>query len=163
MTKVFYNPTRGRVSWTSLGTEIREFILSDQESRYRLIIGSDSRIKKRGGGQDLDLVTAIVIHRKGRGGRYFWRKQKIKNVYSLKEKLYRETIASLEVAHKLLGILKEDLNGHFETLEIHIDVGERGPSREMIKELVGMVTGNGFTAKTKPGAYAASSVADKYT
>ena len=163
MTKFFRNPTKGRLSWSHLGGEIKKFILSDQESSYRLIIGSDSRIKKREGRQDLDLVTAVVIHRKGRGGRYFWCKQSIKNVYSLKEKLYRETIASLEVAHKLMGILKEDLNGHFETLEIHIDVGERGPSREMIKELVGMVTGNGFTARTKPGAYAASSVADKYT
>ena len=163
MADFFYNPTKGKVSWGNLGSEIRDFILSERSSTYRLIIGSDSRIRKRREKRDLDLVTAIVIHRKGRGGRYFWCKQRIKNVYSLKEKLYRETIASLEIAHKLLGILKEDLNGQFETLEIHIDVGEKGPSREMIKELVGMVTGNGFTAKTKPGAYAASSVADKYT
>jgi len=163
MIDIFHNPTKGKVSWGNLGGEIRDFVLSDKHSTYRLIIGSDSRIKKRQGRQDLDLVTAIVIHRKGRGGRYFWRKKRIKNVYSLKEKLYRETIASLEIAQKLLGILKEDLNGQFEALEIHIDVGENGPSREMIKELVGMVTGNGFTAKTKPGAYAASSVADKYT
>jgi len=48
-------------------------------------------------------------------------------------------------------------------LEIHIDVGEVGPTREMIKEVVGMVTGSGFTAKTKPEAYGAASVADKYT
>jgi len=33
----------------------------------------------------------------------------------------------------------------------------------MIKEVVGMVTGNGFTAKTKPDSYGASKVADKHT
>lgn len=163
MTNIFHNPTRGKISWDNLGGEIRDFILADKQATYRLIIGSDSRVKKRAERQDLELVTAIVIHRKGRGGRYFWCKQRVRNVYSLKEKLYRETIASLEVAHKLLRVLKDDLNGQFEALEIHIDVGENGPSREMIKELVGMVTGNGFTAKTKPKAYAASSVADKYT
>ena len=33
----------------------------------------------------------------------------------------------------------------------------------MIKEVVGMVTGSGYVAKTKPNAYAASYVADKHT
>ena len=48
-------------------------------------------------------------------------------------------------------------------MEIHVDVGEHGDTREMIKDVVGMVTGNGFVAKTKPYAYAASYVADKHT
>ena len=46
---------------------------------------------------------------------------------------------------------------------IHGYFGERGDTREMIKEVVGMVTGNGFVAKTKPEAYGASYVADKHT
>ena len=33
----------------------------------------------------------------------------------------------------------------------------------MIKEVVGIVTGNGYVAKTKPEAYGASYVADKHT
>jgi predicted RNase H-related nuclease YkuK (DUF458 family) len=32
----------------------------------------------------------------------------------------------------------------------------------MIREVVGMVVGNGYTAKTKPESFAASSVADKH-
>lgn len=163
MANYFRNPTKGRLTWEKLGEEIRRFIISQPEENYQLIIGSDSRTRSIQGKKAIDVVTAVVIHRKGKGGRYFWSKKKILNVHSLKEKLYRETIASLESAHKLMGILKEDLNGHYQALEIHIDVGERGPSREMIKELVGMVNGNGFKAKTKPSAYAASSVADKYT
>ena len=151
------------MAWEDLSQEIRRFIVAHPEDDYQLIIGSDSRTKIEGKSHGLDLVTAVVIHRKGRGGRYFWSKTRVINVFSLKEKLYHETISSLETAHKLMGILKEDLNGQFEALEIHIDVGEKGPSREMIKELVGMVNGNGFKAKTKPGAYAASTVADKYT
>ena len=48
-------------------------------------------------------------------------------------------------------------------LEIHVDVGTVGPTREMIKEVVGMVTGSGYTAKTKPESFGASVVADKHT
>jgi predicted RNase H-related nuclease YkuK (DUF458 family) len=55
------------------------------------------------------------------------------------------------------------LNGERYKLEIHIDVGDVGPTREMIKEVVGMVTGNGFTAKTKPESFGAFSLADKNT
>ncbi len=163
MTSYFLNPTKGKLSWKDLGKEIQDFIVSGPDEDYQLIIGSDSRGKSYRGRPGLDLVTAIVIHRKGRGGRYFWSKRKVAKVYSLKERLYHETIASLGIARKLMGVLKDDLNGQFEALEIHIDIGEKGPSREMIKELVGMVNGNGFRAKTKPKAYAASSVADKYT
>jgi uncharacterized protein len=48
-------------------------------------------------------------------------------------------------------------------LEIHIDVGPLGPTRDMIREVVGMVNGNGYVAKTKPDSWGASSVADKHT
>ena len=72
---------------------------------------------------------------------------------------------SLEIAQDLLAQLKssmkvsQELNYDF---QIHIDVGQNGPTREMIKEVIGMVRGNGFRAKIKPDSYAASHVADRY-
>jgi hypothetical protein len=161
--KKFSNPTKGLVEWREIGKEIRDFIHTDPDGDYQLIIGSDSRSKNTEKENFIDLVSAIVIHRKGNGARYFFYKERVDDIYSLKEKLYQETIASLDLARNLMDVLREDLNGYYEELEIHIDVGENGPSREVIKELVGMVVGNGFKAKTKPTAYAASSVADKYT
>ena len=161
--KTFQNPTKGEVKWEDIGMEIRDFIHTDPEGDYQLIIGSDSRSKNTETENFIDLVSAIVIHRRGRGARYFFYKERVDNIYSLKEKLYEETVASLDLARNLIEVLKEDLNGYYEELEIHIDVGENGPSREVITELVGMVVGNGFKAKTKPSAYAASSVADRYT
>ncbi len=161
--RIFKNPTKGDVEWRNIGKEIRDFILTEPDDDYQLIIGSDSRSKNTKAENFLDLVSAIVIHRKGSGARYFFHKKRVDDIYSLKEKLYQETIASLDLARDLIDVLKEDLNGYYEELEIHIDVGENGPSRVVIKELVGMVVGNGFRAKTKPTAYAASSVADKYT
>ena len=87
------------------------------------------------------------------------------NIHSIREKIYAETIMSLNIAREFVPALRENLNGNFPKydLEIHIDVGEFGDTREMIKEVVGMVTGNGFVAKTKPEAYGASYVADKHT
>ncbi|EKD86242.1 MAG: hypothetical protein ACD_37C00395G0001 [uncultured bacterium] len=74
-------------------------------------------------------------------------------------------MVSLDFAAGFVPLLKKKLNGDSPSynLEIHIDVGEHGDTREMIKEVVGMVTGNGFVAKTKPNAYGASYVADKHT
>ncbi|OGH30159.1 MAG: hypothetical protein A3F30_00705 [Candidatus Levybacteria bacterium RIFCSPHIGHO2_12_FULL_37_12] len=74
-------------------------------------------------------------------------------------------MSSLNFASTFVPLLKKDLNGAMPdyNLEIHIDVGEHGDTRDMIKEVVGMVTGNGYVAKTKPEAYGASYVADKHT
>ena len=48
-------------------------------------------------------------------------------------------------------------------IEIHLDVGTQGRSKEIIREVVGMVTGSGFDARIKPDSYGASTVADKFT
>ena len=67
------------------------------------------------------------------------------------------------MADLFLPLLQEELNGEYELLEIHIDAGGNGPTKELMKELIGMVVGNGFTAKVKPEAFGASAVADRHT
>ncbi|MCG2691292.1 ribonuclease H-like YkuK family protein, partial [Microgenomates group bacterium] len=112
----------------------------------------------------LKLVTAIVIHKLGHGGKYFWQGKIVPTTHTLRDKIYAETIQSIELAGRFLPKLNQRLNGNagYE-LEIHIDVGRVGETRDMIKEVVGMVTGNGYTAITKPDSYGASKVADKHT
>jgi predicted RNase H-related nuclease YkuK (DUF458 family) len=46
--------------------------------------------------------------------------------------------------------------------EIHADVGENGPTKQMIQEVVGMIRANNFTVRTKPESYAATNVADRH-
>ena len=48
-------------------------------------------------------------------------------------------------------------------LEIHVDIGKNGPTKELIDEVVGMILGSGLAVRIKPEAYAASAVADKHT
>lgn len=143
--------------------ELVEFMNAEQDYFYRLVIGTDSKSGKPGKAQSVNFVTAVVIHRLGKGGRYFWQKNRVGNIATLRDKIYTETLLSIQLAERLVPQFTKRLNGQRYKLEIHIDVGDAGPTREMIKEVIGLVTGNGFTAKTKPESYAASTVADKHT
>lgn len=159
---VFNSPSKGRLKLGEVVEEIGTFLTADLESSYRLVIGTDSH--KNGTPQEADFVSAIVVHRQGQGGRYFWHRQSLTNVRTLRDKIYQETLLSLDLAETLVPELQRRLEAAEDRyqLEIHIDVGQNGPTREMIREVVGMVVGNGYTAKTKPEAYGAFVVADRH-
>ncbi|MBI2621681.1 MAG: ribonuclease H-like YkuK family protein [Candidatus Levybacteria bacterium] len=163
----FENITHGVLTSEGVLEIIKNFLEEVPDGKYSLVIGTDSHEKNGSGlsSKNISLVTAIIVHRRGFGGKYFWNKKHVSNIHSLREKIYAETMTSLDFAASFVPLLKKNLNGHSPTynLEIHIDVGEHGDSRDMIKEVVGLVTGNGFVAKTKPEAYGASYVADKHT
>lgn len=163
----FESLTHGQLTHDEVLQMIKNFLEENPKSEYSLVIGTDSHeingsnLKNR----EINLVTAVLIHRRGFGGKYFWNKKSVGNIHSLREKIYAETMTSLSFASTFVPQLKKKLNGRSPNynLEIHIDVGEHGDTREMIKEVVGMVTGSGYVAKTKPYAYGASYVADKHT
>jgi predicted RNase H-related nuclease YkuK (DUF458 family) len=159
----FWSPTKGFLPLTSVVREISSFVGEDKHGHYRLVIGTDSQTRRINGETEVDFVTAIIIHKLGSGGRYFWRKEKQKKRYVLREKIYAETLRSLGLAEQLVPLLRQEVPAGKYDLEIHIDVGPVGPTREMIKEVVGMVRGNGYTARTKPDSYGASVVADRHT
>ncbi|MCL5970678.1 MAG: ribonuclease H-like YkuK family protein [Patescibacteria group bacterium] len=165
--KEFNSSTYGRLSLDEVLVLIKSFLEENPDASYSIVIGTDSEEKMLNGTKkkSINLITAIVIYRKGFGGRYFWKRKYQYNIHTLREKIYAETVTSLEFATMFVPMLKKSLNGHSPNydLEIHIDVGEHGATREMIREVVGMVTGNGFVAKTKPFSYAASNIADKHT
>ena len=160
---LFNSPSIGKLSAEKMVDELVAFMGDDPEYFYRLVIGTDSKTGRNDRPRKVDFVTAVVIHRKGKGARYFWQKKKVEKIVTLRDKIYSETLLSIRLAEKLVPRLTKKLNGERYRLEIHIDVGDVGPTREMIKEVVGMVNGNGFTAKTKPEAYGAYCVADKHT
>ncbi|MCK8824996.1 ribonuclease H-like YkuK family protein [Fuchsiella alkaliacetigena] len=153
----FISPTEGRLSFEQTFNSIISFVKEFPKDNYRLIIGSDSQQKEKA-----IFVTAIIIYREGKGARFYYTKERTKRKHTLREKIYHETLKSLEVAkeitEKILMDSISDLN-----IEIHLDVGQNGDTRDLIKEVVGLVIGNGYEAKIKPLAYAASSVADRYT
>lgn len=158
--------THGEIKISQSIQLIKNFLEEKSEAEYSLVIGTDSHEKAANGSSKvISLVTAVLVHRKGYGGKYFWKRKNMHNIHSLREKIYAETLESLNFALFFVPLLRKELNGNspLYNLEIHIDVGEHGDTRDMIKEVVGMVTGNGFVAKTKPQAYGATYVADKHT
>lgn len=164
MKQTFYSPSAGIVSQARVIEDIVSFIKDDRKALYNLAIGTDSHSKEDNKPRSVMFVTAIVIHRKGYGGRYFWQKKTVDKVATLRDRIYMETMLSVNFAQRFIPELKMALtNGEKYDLEIHIDVGEKGETRVMIKEVVGIVVGNGFTARTKPDSYGASIVADKHT
>jgi len=161
----FNSSDQSGLKFSDIINSIKQFLEEDKKGQYKLTIGTDSEVKTGVDGKVLELITAIVIYKKGHGGRFFWTRKRIKNVKTLREKIYQEVLLSIETAKYLVPELKAQLNGHCARydLEIHVDVGEKGQTREMIKEVVAVVSGYGYTAKTKPESYAATNVADRYT
>jgi predicted RNase H-related nuclease YkuK (DUF458 family) len=153
----FINPTRGPLNFEQMFGDIVAYIQEAPEDRYKLIIGTDSQL-----GDDVCFVTAVVVHRKGKGGRYYYRRDHERINRSLRQRIFYETARSLDVASRLAAKLAE--NGHADlNVEIHCDVGRNGETKDLIREVVGMVVGSGFDARIKPDSYGASCVADKYT
>jgi predicted RNase H-related nuclease YkuK (DUF458 family) len=153
----FVSPTHGKLSFERMFERIVQYMEEQRDQRYNLIIGTDSLL-----GDDTCFVTAVVIHRVGHGGRYFYHRFRNRKIESLRQRILFETSLSLETASQISAELAK--NGFSELpLEIHLDVGDRGETKRIIREVVGMVQGSGYAAVTKPDSYGASKVADRET
>ncbi|MCL2336157.1 MAG: ribonuclease H-like YkuK family protein [Firmicutes bacterium] len=153
----FISPSKGSLSFAEMMADIYLYIGDLPSSSYKIIVGTDSMVR-----DNTCFISAVVVHRLGKGARYYYRKKIHRKIKSLRQKIFYETSLSLELGGQIAKQFSE--NGYAEMpVEIHIDVGVQGETRNLIKEVVGMVTGSGFQAKIKPDAYGASCVADKHT
>ncbi|MDD4766863.1 MAG: ribonuclease H-like YkuK family protein [Desulfotomaculaceae bacterium] len=156
----FTSPSKGKMRFSAMMDDIIQYIQDLPASAYKIIIGSDSMVRN-----DTCLVTAVVVDRLGKGARYYYHKKIKRKIKSLRQKIFYETALSLEVGgmvHKYFADFGFDDHDD-PNVEIHIDVSVHGDTKDLIREVVGMVTGSGFRAKIKPEAYGASTVADKHT
>lgn len=158
MNDLFQSPTYGTLTLQEIREKIAVFMASCSESKYRIVIGSDSQPKDG----EADFVSAIIVHRVGQGAIYFWQREIKKKKYVLRDRIYEEASLSLSLADKFLDVCKAD-GIHKYDLEIHVDIGQIGETRKIINEVVGMVRGSGYNVKIKPESYGASKVADRHT
>lgn len=153
----YISPSRGRLDFDKMFADIAEYINADAESEYDVIVGTDSQL-----GEETCFVTAVIVHRRGKGARYYYTRTRERVNRSLRQRIFYEASLSLNLAGQLAERLAQ--NGYADLkVEIHLDVGENGRTRDLIREVVGMVVGSGFDARIKPDSFGASSVADKYT
>jgi predicted RNase H-related nuclease YkuK (DUF458 family) len=156
---LFTASSGARLTAEQVVAALAAFMQESHTHTYKVTIGSDSEAMAD---KRADFVTAIVIHRVGNGGIYFYRRiVGDKKFHTLRDRIYNEVLLSLEIAHHFLRVAKEAALPHFD-FEIHVDVGTEGATRSMLQELVGMIRANNFIAKTKPDSYAASKVADRH-
>jgi predicted RNase H-related nuclease YkuK (DUF458 family) len=183
---VFHSPTKGAIDLNRVIYELIDYKKENLEAKYKIVIGTDSEVKEKG----IEFVCVVAVHRIGKGGRYFWSRIYEERKLDLRNRIYQEAVISLALAGALLEkelefhkmrvdmgqsitdifkmLEKESKNGSNQEiiftneLEIHVDIGQNGPTREMIKEIIGMVKGSGFFVKIKPEAYAAATLADRH-
>jgi len=160
----FYNPSRGNLKVNQVIDEILDYMNGKPEKFYDIIVGCDSS-----SGEEPHFPVAVVILRVGEGGRFFLKKIGYKNrkFYNWKTRVLEEVLLSCELALFLREnfekkIQSQNNNFNYQFRYIHADIGENGATRDMIKEVTGLIRGNGFEPKIKPEAYVASTVADRY-
>ncbi len=158
MPETFISSLGIRLTVPQVVEEIMAFMGKDLLSRYRVTIGTDSQLLSS---KNADFVNAVVVHRVGNGGRYFYRRFELGTFHTLRDRMIREALISLELAEQLLAELKKFPLPEFE-FEIHADVGMNGPTKAVINEIVGMIRANNFEVKIKPDSYAATNVADRH-
>lgn len=157
----FYNPSQGDLDISQVIDEISNYTKQKPEKFYDIIVGCDSS-----SGEEPHFPIAVVILRRGLGGRFFLKRINYKNrkFYNWKQRILEEVLLSCELALFLKEKLEEKLDpSNYQFRYIHADVGENGATKDMIKEVTGLIRGNGFEPKIKPESFVASTVADRYS
>ena len=74
---LFHSTTHGDIPLLQVLDELRIFLEENPKAKYSLVIATDSHEKfETKNTKSINLVTAIVVYRKGFGGKYFWRRKK---------------------------------------------------------------------------------------
>jgi len=158
----FFNPTKGNLSFDKVIEEIFIYIREEPDYEYEIVVGCDSS-----SGEEPSFPIAVVVLRKGAGGRFFLKKVRYhkRKFYNLQQRILEEVWLSCKLALKMREVIEQraDKNLNYVFEYIHADVGQHGATKDMVKEVVGLIKGNGFEAKIKPEAYAATVVADRFS
>lgn len=164
----FFSPSKGDLSFDQVIGEIFSYMQESPDNAYEVVVGCDSPSSDKP-----FFPIAIVVLKTGFGGRFFLKKMHypeefLKKFVVWKNRILQEVYLSCELALQLREALEKktkelNYNFNYQFEYIHADVGERGKTKEMIKEVVGLIKSNGFEPKIKPYSFAATVVADRYT
>ncbi|MBE3556976.1 MAG: ribonuclease H-like YkuK family protein [Firmicutes bacterium] len=153
----FISGTHQHLSWDDMVSDMLRFVTAFPADDFHCIIGTDSQPRLQ-----CRFVTAIVLHRIGHGGRFYYAYYPEEKTPVLSQRMYEEAARSL-----LVGEILRERFAHTPLqqvpMEIHLDVGLHGASRQVASTLRALVEQSGYIARIKPDAFGASKVADRYT
>ena len=97
---LFISPSLGKITLEKVFEDINTFINHNPQDLFKIVVGTDSMTKN-----ETIFVSAIVIHRIGKGARYYYRKEPRKHINSLRQRVFYEAALSMEVAIHLKEFL----------------------------------------------------------
>ena len=157
---LFHSPSRGALRFDGVMRAIAEYMAKEPRGQYKIIVGTDSAARNI-----TTLATVLIVHHVGHGAIYFFTKSPIKEFKTLRDRIFDEAMTSIMLAQELRSALNDAIGDTFfwDGNEIHVDIGENGPPRELIEAVSGIIKGYHFIPVIKPYAYGAFSVADRHT
>lgn len=136
--------------------DLKRELSLDVNSNADIAVGSDSQVLTN----HTSFVTTICIHYPGRGGKfYFIKNRESSRLFpSMRLRIMNEVFLSIEAANDIDEMISRKV-------EVHIDIGSEervSKTSKFCKEFIGIVNASGFICKIKPESWA-SYVADKFT
>lgn len=156
MKRNFNSITHGKLSQEQVFERIKYDIEHNPDIDYLITVGTDSQTHST-----MKIITVITLEKIGKGGKFFYYETKVPRAASLRSKIYQETQRSLDLAKELNTFLYD--NNLDYSPEVHVDMGEskKGKTYELVSEIKGWVTAEGFICKYKPDSNTASEIADR--
>jgi predicted RNase H-related nuclease YkuK (DUF458 family) len=136
--------------------DLQKELSLDSESGADIAVGSDSQVLPN----HISFVTTICIHYPGRGGKFFFVKNREASRLfpNMRLRIMNEVFLSIEAANDIEEMISKKV-------EVHVDIGSEervSKTSRFCKEFIGIVNSSGFVCKIKPDSWA-SYVADKFT
>lgn len=124
-------------------------------NRLKICIGTDSSVSHG----HIEYATVILFLRERKGGFMYIQRDKERCSISIKERMIREVVKSVEVAYELSSLFDK----YEVELEVHADINSDPSFKSNVafKEAMGYIMGMGYTFRAKPDAYASSCCADR--
>ena len=149
----FKSPTYGTLEKEQVFKYLKKTILQEK-GNYKVIVGTDSQNTYK-----TKMVVVICLINEGRGGVFFYHIDMLPKIKNLNTKIYTETEKSLEIARELNEYFHNE--GIRANVEIRVDMGHGGKTKDLMQSILGWITAEGFVAKIKDESYVASTIADR--
>lgn len=136
--------------------DLKKELSLDVNSNADIAVGSDSQVLTN----YTSFVTTICIHYPGRGGKFYFIKNResSRSFPSMRLRIINEVFLSIEAANDIDEMISRKV-------EVHVDIGSEervSKTSKFCKEFIGIVNASGFICKIKPESWA-SYVADRFT
>ncbi len=143
--------------------------LLDEDFEYQVRIGTDSQVHRKK--RKVKYITAIVLYKKGKGGRSFiyeeWnsvpprsKKGTPAALAFLQQRLSNEVWRSIQTCFNIQPHLPSNIKP---SVDLDLNQDPKHRSNKYLKQLKGMVEAQGIVCRAKPDSWAAMCVADKYS